>query len=403
MREQMKRAMIFGVALILAAPMVESMSVSEAQAGPGSILGGSRSGGKRTHKQSSKKSSSKKSSSKKKSSSSSSSSSSSRTTTRNSSPTHRSTTTTTTSRGRVYSRPSSTTTTTTTRRRADDRRVVRCTSGGRCDNTPVAVGQPTRRPVTTTTTTRTTTRSTPVHRRTTYRSAPSTTHHHHHHGSGPVRSTTYVNRSTQVNYYNNTNTRYYGSRGTGGGATVSSSNSNGGGSTTNARSGRRPSSEFYLTGGMGLSGMAANQITDAPMPGIDFTVAAGGKRRFVVGEVGLGLSGYRLDPAMAVNTADMTLVSVTGDLKLQPSLAFIEPYISAGIGGHVFNDHIINAGAAGASFRLGAGLDLRFNNVAVSAQYQRNFMALVGNDQVYEGGSLKAQTETLGVGLKLYF
>ena len=161
--------------------------------------------------------------------------------------------------------------------------------------------------------------------------------------------------------------------------------------------------ELYVTGGMGLSGMSATQITDAPMPGLDFNVGVGAKRRLLVGELGFGLSGYRLDPEMAANTADMTLVSLTGDVKLQPRLAFIEPYISAGLGGHVFNDHIIDEGAVGASLRLGAGVDLRFDTVAVSAQYQRNFLGLVGDDRIYEDGAMSANTETLGLGLKIYF
>ncbi len=154
---------------------------------------------------------------------------------------------------------------------------------------------------------------------------------------------------------------------------------------------------------MGLSALAADQITNDALPGLDFNLGIGAKRRLVVGELGFGLSGYRLDPSMPINTADMTVASVTGDLKLQPKLSFIEPYVSAGLGGHVFNDHVIDEGAAGASLRLGAGVDLRFENVALSAQYQRSFMGLVGDAQIYEDGAMNASTETLGLGIKLYF
>ena len=396
MREQMKRAMVFGLAVMLAAPAAQIVTQQDALAGPFDTLSGSRSGGKRTHKQKSKKDK-KQASSKKKSSS--------RKTTRT---TTRTTTTNRTSRS-TPTRRSTSRTTATTRRRVDDRRTVRCTSSGRCDNEPRAVGNTTRRPVnsrTTTTTrtrrpvnsrtTRTTTTRRPVsrtttHRRTTYRtSRPVSRTHRHHSSSTTVHNHYYSNNST--------NTRYYGRSTRSGGAVTTSALSSQGGAT-----GRGLERELYVTGGMGLSGMSATQITDAPMPGLDFNVGVGAKRRLLVGELGFGLSGYRLDPEMAANTADMTLVSLTGDVKLQPRLAFIEPYISAGLGGHVFNDHIIDEGAVGASLRLGAGVDLRFDTVAVSAQYQRNFLGLVGDDRIYEDGAMSANTETLGLGLKIYF
>jgi hypothetical protein len=224
-----------------------------------------------------------------------------------------------------------------------------------------------------------------VRRRTTTRR----TNVHHHNTS-----------HTEVHYHNtrrrSTNTRYYGSRS---GGSVSTNAPRQNSAPVQARNPR----ELYLTGGVGLSAIAANQVADAPLPGLDFTLGLGAKRGLLVGELGFGLSGYRFDPAMAANTADLTVASVTGDVKLQPRLAFIEPYISAGLGGHVLNDHIIDEGAAGASLRLGAGVDLRFDNVALSAQYQRSFMGLVGDSQIYEDGAMSASTETLGLGLKIYF
>ena len=394
MREHTKRAMVIGMALLFVAPALQVSLVSEAMAGPFDTLSGSRKGGKRTHKQKAKKETKQKRT--KSSSSSSSNRGTTRTTTTRTTPTRRTTSAEgTSSRHTTTRRPATSSRgTTTTRRRVDDRRVVRCTSSGRCDGDP----SPSRAAATTTTTSRqapvrrtTTTRTTTtrhgqrsngrvvrVHPRPTrrhHRSRSTTVVHHHHHGS------------------RRTNTRYYG-------------RSNG--EVSEQREQRqmapsRPEREIYLTGGVGLSGLAAPQVASGPLPGLDFSLGVGAKRRLLVGEVGLGLTGYRLDPQMAINTADMTLASVTGDVKLQPKLAFIEPYISAGLGAHMFNDHIIDESAAGASFRLGAGVDLRFDTVALSAQYQRNFMSLLGDAQIYEDGSLGATTETLGLGLKIYF
>lgn len=154
---------------------------------------------------------------------------------------------------------------------------------------------------------------------------------------------------------------------------------------------------------MGLSGMAATQVADQALPGLDFNVGVGGKKGLVATEVNFGMAGYRLDGADAINTADLTVFSVAGDLKLQPSLAFFEPYVSAGLGGHVYTDHIIDESAAGASLRLGAGADLRFDNVAVGVQYQRQYMGLVGDSRVYNNGAMGATTESIGAGLKIYF
>lgn len=409
MSEHMKQAVVFLAALMLAAPVVQVSVEQDALAGPFDTLSSSRKGGARTHKQKSKKDKkveSRKSSKSKKSTT------SSRRTTTTSSRGRTTTSRTTTSTRRPVGR-----TTTTTRRRVDDRRVVRCTSRGRCDNDPVAVGTTRRRPVSTTTSRTTTTTRRPVGRTTTTRTTttrrptttrrtttttrrrPTTTRrnvHHHHHTS----SSTHV---TEVHHYHNTNTttsnsRYYGRRTSSAGVATTNRAPSRGASAVNSNP-----RELYITGGVGLSGLAANQIADGALPGLDFNVGIGSKRRLIAGELGFGLSGYRFDPDQAENTADLTLVSVTGDLKLQPKLAFIEPYVSAGLGGHVLNDHIIAEGAAGASLRLGAGVDLRFDNVAVSAQYQRNFMGLVGDDLIYEDGALSATTETLSAGLKIYF
>lgn len=160
---------------------------------------------------------------------------------------------------------------------------------------------------------------------------------------------------------------------------------------------------LYVTGGMGFSGISAPQIAEQPMPGLDFQLGAGARRGLFVGELGFGMTGWRMDPAAPSNTANLTLLGMSADLKLQPQIAFFEPFVMAGVGGHAFNDHVIEQNALGASMRLGAGVDLRFKRLAISAQYMRSYMGFVGDDQVYEDGVLGAQTEMIGAGLKFYF
>lgn len=173
-------------------------------------------------------------------------------------------------------------------------------------------------------------------------------------------------------------------------------------SSSNAQIGGREKN-LYVTGGMGVSGFAAPQISDLPLPGLDFNLGFGGKRGIVGAEMGLGLAGWRFDPSAPSRTANLTMYSMTGDLKLQPSFSFFEPFVFGGMGGHVFNDHYIDETAVGASLRVGGGVDLRFNNFAINAQYLRSFMGMVGDSSVYEDGLLGASTETLGVGMKVYF
>lgn len=159
--------------------------------------------------------------------------------------------------------------------------------------------------------------------------------------------------------------------------------------------------EGYVTGGVGLSAFQSNQVSDLPLPGVDYNVGLGVKRGWVAGEFGFGIGGYRLDPSSPLT--DMTLVGLTADLKLQPSLSFVEPYVSVGMGGHVFNDYAVDGSAAGASLRLGAGVDLRLNKAAISAQYMRTGYGLAGQGVYAEDGTVTGATDTIGLGLKFYF
>jgi hypothetical protein len=207
--------------------------------------------------------------------------------------------------------------------------------------------------------------------------------HHHHHRTAPAP------RNTTVHHYHHQRTPPT--------STVQSS-----ASADNGRIGGREKN-LYVTGGMGMSGFAAPQIADLPLPGLDFNLGFGGKRGIIGAEMGLGLAGWRFDPSAPSRTANLTMYSMTGDLKLQPSFSFFEPYLLGGMGGHVFNDHYIDETAVGASLRVGGGVDLRFNNVAINAQYMRSFIGMVGDASVYEDGLLGASTESLGMGLKVYF
>ena len=80
----------------------------------------------------------------------------------------------------------------------------------------------------------------------------------------------------------------------------------------------------------------------------------------------------------------------------ETSFSFFEPYLLGGMGGHVFNDHYIDETAVGASLRVGGGVDLRFNNVAINAQYMRSFIGMVGDASasmsISNGGSLSSSS-----------
>ena len=368
MKTQLKQALIFGAALALMAPTIQSVAQDDAHAL--GALKESRDGKKRTHKKKSKKKSKKKTTSTVRSSRT---ASSPRTTTRRSDDRRRVRHHSSSSR-RTSARPAArrTTTTTTTRRPSSGRVTHRHTAQSRTTTRRKTVHQ----------------RSRPTTRRKTvyHRSRPTTyrTEVHHHHSRRPASRTTVENH-------------YYSESGEQGGAYESSPQ------RSEGRMGGRRNGEFYVTGGMGVSALAAPQVADLALPGLDFNVGLGGKTGFVAGELGFGLAGWRFDPADSARTANLSMYSITGDLKLQPSFAFFEPYIMGGLGGNILSDHYIDETTAGLSLRVGAGVDLRFNRVALNANYTRNFMGMVGDAEVYDDGVLGATTETLGLGVKLYF
>lgn len=397
------KTLIFMLALTMLMPAVQLIGTPDAAAF--GILSSSRKSGKREHKQSDKKKSDKRS---KRSNATSQavrspSNSRARTNTRSntrtdtrSRTTYRSAPTTTTQRRTVYrTEPSRT----TTRSRTTYRTQPRTTTTTR------------RRVYTNSPRTTYRNRGRVVHRRHYVAPAPRRTvtrtevHHHHvapaprtvtrteihHHSTG---SPAVVRRRSSTQRY------YYGSGDTSGGSTVTgtynrsnrSFGADNGGDVT----------EAYITAGAGVSGFAANQISNDALPGMGFNVGLGAKSGWLAGELGFNMSGYRLDPAQT--QSDMALMGVSADLKLQPSFAFLEPYALVGVGGEYFSDSVANQSASGGALRLGAGLDVRIDNVALSAQYLYTQHGLFGAEgSAYTDNLLTAQTETIGVGIKLYF
>lgn len=191
-------------------------------------------------------------------------------------------------------------------------------------------------------------------------SSRTTVHHHHHHGD---------RRSS---------TRYQ---------EPASSSSSG------------PDVDTYLTIGLGLSGFASRQITDLALPGSEFNLGLGVSGEVLGFELGFNGGGYTFNPDQS--GLDIAVMGISGDFKVQPSVAIFEPYILAGVGGYHFQDAYLNEVALGGSFRVGAGLDLRFDRLALSMRYLRNYYGLA-NSHSFSGG-LRAQTESLGANFTVYF
>lgn len=365
MKREMTRLTVFAMALALALPAVMGAEQSEAFA-VGSIVS-SRSGGKRTHKAAAKKSSS----------SSSSSSNSGRTTSRTTTtrtPTHR-TSGGTTTRTTTTRRPAGTTThsrTSTTRTRVNERPRYAPGPQHRHSTTTVSGG---RRTTTTTTTTTTRTRS----------------GRRHYYDNGPVYYSPAPARRTTVN-----NHYYYGNTQQPPPATVYEDN------YREEQVSEESHAQAYITGTVGLGGLAAPAIADGALPGVDFNLGLGGRSEWVALEMGFGMGGYRLDPD--ASASDLLLLGTSLDVKLQPSIGFLEPYVMAGVGGQYLSDYVADTSALGGSVRLGAGLDLRFDDLAVTMRYTFSQHGWLEDERgVYGDGALSAQTESLAVGLTLYF
>lgn len=336
--------LILAIAVTLGTQVIAQ---ADAVARPGSILSQSRTSGTRAHK--GRQASTSKSKSKSKSKKSTSKSSSTRRTTQSG-------TTTRTTRTTQPTRTRTTRTTTTSR--PTTTRTTRT----------VRSSHPTR-------TTRTVYRSQPRGQRVrrTYRSGHTshTTHTSHHHTHASHARTSHSHTTTHA--------------------------------STSARSGRthgRATTEPYITGGLGISGFASDAIVDGALPGLGYNVAVGAKGKLFGGELGLNGGGYTFDPGSA--SADIGLIGISGDFKVQPSISFFEPYVAIGVGGYALQDGVIDETSAGVGLRLGAGADFRFDAVALRISYLYGAYGM-GNDSDAYGGDFGAKTETLGANLIVYF
>lgn len=322
-----------------------------ADAKPFDVLSKSRDGGKRTHKRA-KSSSSKKDDSKKKKRSSSSRSGSS------------------SSSDRRVVRSRTTRSSEPVRKNVRSRRTVRRTTSrpsasSSSDRTVKNVRPRTTSNRTRTTTTRTRSRTThrrgSTVRRTTYRNSQG--HHHHH-------STT---RSAPSNHRS---------------------------SNEEVRGGGKSTVEAYMTGGLGISGFASKQIVDGALPGAGYNLAIGAKGGIFGAELGINGGGYTFEPGSG--STDIGIVGLAGDLKLQPSFGFFEPYVKAGLGAYALADGIVEETATGVGLRLGAGADFRFRKWAFRLSYDHGSYGLQDTNGGL-GGDVGARTESLGAALVFYF
>lgn len=168
--------------------------------------------------------------------------------------------------------------------------------------------------------------------------------------------------------------------------------------TEEPRQPAKPPIDIYLTLGAGLSGLAAPKISTHALPGNDFNLGVGAVGRFFGFEMGLHGGLFSFDPDATI--LDVSLMGLSTDLKLQPSLSFFEPYIAVGIGGHHLYDAYLRETALGTSGRLGAGIDLRISKLAISFRYQRNLYLFANGGYFHDG--LGARTESLGINITFY-
>lgn len=152
--------------------------------------------------------------------------------------------------------------------------------------------------------------------------------------------------------------------------------------------------------GAGMAGFKSDQIANKALPGQDYSLALGVKGDWVGAELGVSGGGYRLDPDASGN--DLAIAGVTADLRLQPKIDFVEPYVKAGVGAHRMYDGPIDEASSGASLRLGAGVDLRAEHWGAGVEYLWSSYSLQGDTQAY-GGHLGAQSGSIGVKLLYHF
>lgn len=159
-----------------------------------------------------------------------------------------------------------------------------------------------------------------------------------------------------------------------------------------------PPIDTYLTLGMGMSGLASPNLASQSLTGTELNLGLGVKAKFLGLEMGVNGGGYSLEQG-----SDISRVSVIGgsmDLKLQPAFSIIEPYAIAGIGGYAMQGNALPKSQGSLALRLGAGVDLRFADFAVSLRYLYQNYGLT-NHGIYKDVTTRSQS--LGLNLLFYF
>ncbi|RAL22200.1 hypothetical protein DL240_10110 [Lujinxingia litoralis] len=155
----------------------------------------------------------------------------------------------------------------------------------------------------------------------------------------------------------------------------------------------------YLTLGLGAGGFDAPRILNSALPGSEFNLGLGVRGDLLGFELGFHGGGYKFDRHAA--ELDIAVMGLSGDLKLQPKLGILEPYVMAGLGGYLFQDAHLQESAVGGAVRLGGGLDLRFNSFGVGLRYLYNIYGF-GNDLSFADG-LRARSESIGLNATFFF
>jgi opacity protein-like surface antigen len=158
--------------------------------------------------------------------------------------------------------------------------------------------------------------------------------------------------------------------------------------------------EVFVSLGMGAAGFKADQIAEKALPGQDYALALGVKGDWLGAELGVSGGGFRFDPDASGN--DLAIGGITADVRLQPKIDFVEPYVKAGVGAHRMYDGPIDEGASGTSLRLGAGVDFRGEHLGVGVEYLWSAYGFEGDSGAY-GGHLGAQTGSIGAKILYHF
>ena len=156
----------------------------------------------------------------------------------------------------------------------------------------------------------------------------------------------------------------------------------------------------YVTLGLGMAGLSADEVGTESATGADFNLGIGVKGWIASGEFGLHYGAY--EPETSNN--DLSLYGGSLDIRLQPRISFFEPYALVGAGLHGLSDSAVEDTSVGASLRLGLGADLRIGeDFGVSARYLHSRFAFDDPNLVTSDGGFGATSNQFGVNLLMYF